>query len=268
MRKRPLKHGETVAARLRSRGYQLVTTYNEKTPKGEAEGYLQGIVYLAPHTLGGGKNLCPHSTPACRAGCLYTAGRGQTPRVDNARRHRTAWFNGDRDAFLDTLVGELVDLQAQADKHGLQLAIRLNGTSDVLWEREQLDGVTLFDLFPRARIFDYTRTPAEHRRVPANWHLTFSLADDPIEHAVQHLRAGRSVAAVVPADEIAAAPDWFALGERTIYAVHGDEHDLRFLDPPGALVLLKPKGALTRGDNPMVRRGLIRDLIQLGKKAA
>lgn len=264
---RTLKHGESVAAKLRSK-YRLLSPFNDKTPKGESEGYLQAILYLAPHTLGGGKSLCPHSTQACRAGCLYTAGRGQMDRVDAARKHRTAWFLGDRDAFLDELVGELVSMQSVADQHRMRLAIRLNGTSDILWERELLDGKSLFELFPRARFFDYTRTPAPHRKVPGNWNLTFSLADDELSAAVEHLQAGRSVAAVVPDDDIANAPEWFSLGERTIYVVHGDEHDLRFLDPPGSLVLLKPKGVLRRTVNPMVRPGLIPALIQTQRKVA
>lgn len=269
MRKRPLVHGDTVAAKLRSSAqFRLLSPFNEKTPKGEKLGYLQAILYLAPHTMGGGKSLCPHSTEACREGCLYTAGRGQTPRVHAARMRRTADFLHDRDGFLDELIGELVQMQEVAERHAMKLAIRLNGTSDVLWEREPLDGQTLFDLFPHATFFDYTRTPAPHRKVPANWRLTFSLADDPVERAVEHFRAGRNVAAVVSEFAKESAPEWFAVGDTTVSVVDGDEHDLRFLDPTPALVLLKPKGRLKRGFNPMVREGLIGDLIKAGRRAA
>lgn len=260
-------HLDTVAGKLRG-AFRYITVLNEKTPKGEARGYLQAIVYLAPHTLGGGKNLCPHSTAACRAGCLYTAGRGRTPRVEQARLRRTALYLNDREAFMDELIGELVQVQAAADKHGMHLAIRLNGTSDILWEREMVDGRTLFDLFPRARWFDYTRTPAVHRRVPEAWHLTFSLADDPISYAIDHLLARRNVAAVVPEHEKACAPEWFALGAATVHVVDGETDDLRFLDPSPALVLLKPKGRLLQGRSPMVHEGLILKLIKAAKEAA
>lgn len=261
MRKKPLTHGETIAASLRSdRHIKLLSPFNEKTPKGEKHGFLQAILYLAPHTLGGGSTLCPHSTAACRSGCLFTAGRGNTPRVEQARLRRTRLYLGDRKQFMADLVDELEYMQSIANAHGVKLAIRLNGTSDVLWERESYGGQTLFERFPEATFFDYTRTPAVHRKVPPNWHLTFSLADDPISYALEHLRAGRSVAAVVPDRERADAPDWFAAGEHQVQVVDGELHDLRFLDPAPALVLLKPKGKLLRG-GPMVRAALIHNLI-------
>lgn len=270
-------HLDTVAASLRGdKRLQLLSPYNEKTPKGEKLGYLQAIVYLAPHTLGGSKSLCPHSTEACRAGCLFTAGRGKTPRVENARMRRTALFNQDRHQFMEDLVDELSIMQCVADRHGMTLAIRLNGTSDILWEREAVEIDTgadevittdLFAAFPRARFFDYTRTPAVHRKVPENWHLTFSLADDPTEHAVEHLLAGRNVAIVVPEAEKVAAPAWLMLGNQLIGIVDGDEHDLRFTDARPALVLLKPKGRLLRG-GPMVRHNLIADLLRAARLIA
>ena len=61
---RKTNHLETVAARHRS-GYEIVSALNEKTPKGEAAGYLTAVVYLAPATIAGPKSVCPHSTPAC-----------------------------------------------------------------------------------------------------------------------------------------------------------------------------------------------------------
>lgn len=266
MRAKPLKHGETLAARLRSQT-RLLSTFNDKTPKAEAEGYLTAILYLAPAQVAGGKTLCPHSTAACREGCLFTAGRGALPRQINARINRAKEYLADRDSFLDELVGEIAFLQGRADDAGMKLAIRLNGLSDIAWEREPLDGRTLFEIFERVTYYDYSRFPPQHRKVPANWHLTFSLADESLDFALGHLRAGRSVAAVVPPDDIANSPDWFALGEQTVWVVHGDDHDARFLDPPGSLVLLKPKGKLRRG-GPMVHANLIPDLIKAARRAA
>jgi hypothetical protein len=260
------KHLDSVAAKFRyTTQFQLLSPFNEKTPKGEEEGFLTALMYLAPHTLAGGKSVCPHSTPACRAGCLYSAGRGVMPRVEAARLRRTRWYLEDRDGFFDQLVGELVSMQEVAVKHGLKLAIRLNGTSDILWEREKLDdGKTLFDLFPDATFYDYTRTPAAHRKVPENWRLTFSLADDPLERAMEHLRAGRSVAVVAPEAEKEWVNGWIEVGEHVVTVVDGDEHDLRFLDPAPALVLLKPKGALRRG-GPMLHRDIFQSLRRMAR---
>lgn len=257
MTRYPAHHLDTVAATLRSGKVTLLSPFNEKSPKGEASGYLTAMLYLAPHTIAGGKSVCPHSTEACRAGCLFTAGRGTTPRVYNARVKRTLRYLDDREEFMRELFTDLAVMQDTADEAGLTLAIRLNGTSDILWEREEPD---LFGAFPRAIFYDYTRTPAAHRRVPDNWKLTFSLADDPIHYALTHLRAGRSVAAVVPEHEKAQAPEWFALGDTTVHVVDGELHDLRFLDDAPALVLLKPKGRLRQG-GPMVRSALIYNLM-------
>lgn len=267
MRKTPLKHGDTVAARTRSEPLRLLSPFNDKSPKGEAHGFLTAMLYLAPAQVAGGKTVCPHSTEACRAGCLFTAGRGKTPRVESARIRRTRWYHDDREGFMRALDGDLELLQTIADHAGLRLAIRLNGTSDVLWERETVGGRSLFDIHSRARFYDYTNTPPEHRKVPSNWHLTHSLADHPLARAVEHLRAGRNVAAVVPETEKAGAPDWFTVGDTEVRVVDGEAHDLRFLDPSPALVLLKPKGRLTRG-GPMVRHNLIRELFHAGRPPA
>ena len=264
-----LEHGETVAASLRSGKFRIVSAFNHKTPLGEKRGYLSAIVYLAPDTVAGGKTMCPHSTAACREGCLFTAGRGQTPRVMNARIRRTQWFQSDPHGFMEQLIEELSMIQDAATHNGLTMAVRLNGTSDVLWERQTIkrqDGssYSIFDLFPNARFYDFSRTPNEHRKVSENWSLTFSLADDPLEFAVTHLKAARNVAAVVPEADKHAGTDWFALGDTEVKVIDGDADDLRFLDPHPALILLKPKGRLRRG-SPMVRHNLINDLIAAGR---
>lgn len=259
-------HLDTVAGGLRH--LKMLSPLNEKSPKGERLGYLQAMLYLAPHTLGGGKTLCPHSTPACRDGCLYSAGRGKTPRTVNARLRRTKMFLEDRDAFIDELVGELCTMQRAADRHGMTLAIRLNGTSDIRWEMEKVEGEkTLFDLFPQAIFFDYTRIPHMHRPVPENWKLTFSLADQTPGFALAHLEAGRNVAAIVPDEDRRVAPGPFDVNGTRISVVDGERDDLRFLDPTPALILLRPKGRLFHG-GPMVHRGLITAIIKLARGIA
>lgn len=252
----------TVAASLRSNvgvnSLKLLSPLNEKTPKGEALGYLTAILYLAPATLAGGKTVCPHSTEACREGCLFHAGRGRTPRVFNARIRRTEFWLEAPDLFLERLADDLEIMERVADQHGMRLAIRLNGTSDVLWERDAPD---LFTAFPRARFYDYTRAPLHHRRVPGNWHLTWSLADRPAGEALPQFITGHSVAVVVPEER--KRPD----GERArvlgmdLRFVDGDLHDLRFLDPAPAIVQLRPKGRLRRG-GPMVRPDLLGELME------
>jgi hypothetical protein len=266
--KRRPHHIDSVAATLRTGQLQLLSPLNEKSPKGEAQGYLTAMLYLAPHTLAGGKSVCPHSTEDCREGCLFHAGRGQTARVANARIRRTQMYLEVRERFMRLLVEDLNVMQHTADANGMTLAIRLNGTSDIGFEREELDGLTVFDRFPRARFYDYTNWPHQHRRVPGNWHLTYSLADKTAAEGVAHLLAGRNIAAVMPDHDRAEAPGWFMLGDTVIDVVDGEEHDLRFLDPSPALVMLKPKGRLRGEGSAMVRHNLVWNLRNAAKATA
>ena len=67
----------------------LITEQNAKTTKGEQFGYLTGILYMAPHSIVKGINICPFSTEECRAACLYSAGRGKFSNVQAARIRKT-----------------------------------------------------------------------------------------------------------------------------------------------------------------------------------
>ncbi len=72
-RNRPNRHGDSVGTFHRS-ALKLMTMSTAKNAKSEKRGYLQATLFLQPHTAGGGRTLCPHSTPACREMCLAGAG--------------------------------------------------------------------------------------------------------------------------------------------------------------------------------------------------
>jgi hypothetical protein len=65
----------------------------------------------------------------------------------------------------------------QAEKAGLTLLIRLNGTSDIKWENVFFDydnkKTNIFDLFPNIQFYDYTKI-ANRIDLPKNYDLTFS----------------------------------------------------------------------------------------------
>jgi uncharacterized membrane protein len=84
---------------------QYLTTTNAKTSKGEALGYLTGILYLAPGRLAG-FNVCPHASPGCLAACLFSAGRGRFDNVRDARIRRTLAFRSDPKAFVRALAAK------------------------------------------------------------------------------------------------------------------------------------------------------------------
>ena len=217
----------------------LLTTGNPKIAKGMSLGYLTNILHLAPYKLSG-RNVCPMATAGCAAACLNTAGRGgiikkgeTTNQIQIARLARTDFFFNDREAFMGKLVKEITNAIKLAEKHELTPVFRLNGTSDIRWETIAVGGFrNVMEMFPNVQFYDYTKI-ANRRDLPANYHLTFSLAESNLEDALFALTHGMNVAAV-----FRTVPKKF-LG---VSVIDGDATDLRFLDPRSVVVGLKAKG--------------------------
>jgi len=210
---------------------------NYKTIKSEKVGVLTGIIYMAPYNLSG-KNVCPGASAGCAAACLNTAGRGAMGVVQKARLKKTNRFWDDRDSFTCDLVNEITALEKRAAAKGLKAAVRLNGTSDLPYERYKVPGTdkNIMQLFPEVQFYDYTKL--ENRIVgqtlPANYHLTFSRAEDN-DHKLDDVLKHTS-AAVVFSGEL---PETW----RGYPVIDGDEHDARFTDAgPGVIIGLTAKG--------------------------
>jgi hypothetical protein len=241
----------------------LLTMGNPKTAKGEGRGYLTAIMHLAPEKVSG-RNVCPHATAGCAAACLNTAGRGGIGldsdglnMIQAARIRRTRFFHADRASFLATLVAEVAKHEKAAARHGFNPAVRLNGTSDLPWERFPVErnGETFANImaaFPAITFYDYTKWPARLRPLVAsipNYSLTFSLAESNDLKALDALRAGLNVAAVFDTGKGHTLPAEY-MGRPV---VDGDSTDLRFLDPSGVIVGLRAKGRAKRDRSGFVR---------------
>ena len=211
----------------------LFTTSNPKTQKGESLGYLTAILHLAPADSAGKGTVCPKSTPQCRATCLYFAGRGQMPPVQKARVRKTLDYLYDRQAFALQLSEEVSTLYRRADRAGLKLAVRVNGTSDLPQLARAVELLT-----PEAPTFyDYTKVFGSweyNRRI----HYTFSRSESNEVECRDALKQGVNVAVVFSTKKGLPLPTTY-LGVRVI---DGDAHDLRFLDPKGVVVGLRAKG--------------------------
>lgn len=211
----------------------LSVSADAKTSKGEARGWLTGILYLAPARQAGGINLCSHASPGCLIACLYKAGRGAFSNVQRARIAKTRRYLTDREGFLSDLRDDIASLIAKAQREGKRPCVRLNGTSDIAWER-----TGLFELFPDVRFYDYTKNGRRmldfiDRKFAANYHLTFSRSETNQAEALEVLARGGNVSVVFRETPVA----W-----RGFPVVSGDETDLRFLDRPGHVIALTAKG--------------------------
>ena len=227
--------------------FKLLSTANPKIQKGTAKGYLSFILHLAPATLSG-RETCPKRTVGCTAACLNTAGRGgmfkrgeNTNMIQRARIRKTEYFFNDRAGFMDDLTSDIMKAVNYARRKGLKPVFRLNGTSDLSWEKYTVSGAAnIFDLFPTIQFYDYTKVLGRKTAHLQNYHLTFSAADGNDSDVAEALLQGMSVATVF--DKIPAG----------VYSA--DEDDLRFLDPKGIVLGLKAKGRAKKDTSGFVRR--------------
>lgn len=216
--------------------FKLLSTGNPKTLKGQAQGYMTYILHLSPYTVAGAGNVCPKATPGCIAACLNTAGRGGmfkpggTNTIQEARKRKTRWFFEDRNTFMIQLAADIRKAVKQAHNKGLTPVFRLNGTSDLSWEKYTVGGtgMNIFELFPLVQFYDYTKVLGRKVSQYKNYHLTFSRAESNDADVRRAIAEGMNVAAVY---------DTIPEG---MYSA--DEHDLRFLDPKVGMIALKAKG--------------------------
>ena len=126
-------------------------------------------------------------------------------------------------------------LVKSAERENLTPCIRLNGTSDIGWQK-----LGIFEQYPEVQFYDYTKgikriMENDH----ANYHLTFSRSESN-HKTVERVLADTSVnvAAVFSTKRNDGLPTSY-MGRRVI---DGDLHDLRFLDAQNCIVGLRAKG--------------------------
>lgn len=193
--------------------------------------YLPIILHLAPAQLSG-HNVCSSSSAGCRAACLNTSGHGRYNYTQQARIKRNKWFFEDRPAFMAQLYADVYSYLRKCERENYLPCIRLNGTSDIVWETVWPD---IFDNFPTVQFYDYTKHAKRFRsdwKLPTNYHLTFSRSEVNDDKCQEVLNNGGNVAVVFKE-----LPKKY-LGHKV---QSGDETDLRFLDK-ARIIGLSPKG--------------------------
>jgi hypothetical protein len=133
------------------------TSTNPKTMKnGKVSDRPTIVLHLEPVTFG----ACP-AAGTCAAVCLNRAGNPAYLTGKLARRHkRSVAFNTNRTQFLQLLVVEAARFRAQG-----YVGVRLNGTSDIAWERETVN------LDPVVLSWIQQLVPAFSIRLPGNYPL-------------------------------------------------------------------------------------------------
>ena len=249
---------------------RLFSTDSAKAIKASGYGYLNAIHYMAPHSSAGVGNLCSHASWQCIALCLGTHS-GQAAMVSDlangtnatreSRKDKARRFMHNRADYMNRLVRDIVKLEAKAKREGLKLCVRLNGSTDIAWERLRFGlepktiaalglpadranrncAMTIPELFPHIQFVDYTKNPNRMGKTPHNLHLTLSFSGSNLAACIEALRNGHNVAVVFGEG----LPDnW-----QGFPVIDGDKHDLRHLDPRGGYIVgLSPKGTTAKRD--------------------
>jgi hypothetical protein len=220
----------------------LLSTKNNKTVKGEKYGWITYIMYLSPFTQNAtGKNVCSHASQGCADACLFGSGfGGMYTDVEKGRINKTNYFLAERQEFLNQLKTEITKLVKKHKKKNENVCIRLNGTSDLSFEKFKVeDNKTIMELFPDVQFYDYTKNHFRFNRVlPENYHLTFSRSETNDDMVDEMLSQGHNVSVVF--DKL---PETY----KGYKVVNGDLSDLRFKDEKNVVVGLKYKNLTGKG---------------------
>tara|TARA_R110002012_G_scaffold84403_1_gene211223 strand:+ start:400 stop:1140 length:741 start_codon:yes stop_codon:yes gene_type:complete len=211
----------------------LLSIDNAKTVKGEKLGIKTYILYLAPHKQNDLKvNICKFASKGCIIACLFSSGMGKFSNVIEGRVNKTNYYVQNRVGFVAQLIKEIEKTKKRHIKKGNKCAIRLNGTSD-------LNFSSVINKFPNIQFYDYTPNirRAIENKLP-NYDITFSGKEDNQENVKTAMAHNIKVAIVVNFD----TTDLIGKTYKGKTFVNGDDTDVRFLDPKGAIVLLRAKG--------------------------
>jgi hypothetical protein len=181
--------------------------------------------------------------------------KGETTNViQQARIRKTIFFFEERKGFMEWLVADIKLAIKQSAKLGLIPVFRLNGTSDLSFEKYSVtvDGVdyaNIFAAFPDVQFYDYTKILGRKVKDIPNYHLTFSAADGNDADVAKAIEQGYNVATVFGIKKTEPMPASY--NGRPVF--NGDDSDLRFLDPKGVIVGLYAKGKAKKDTSGFVK---------------
>lgn len=217
-----------------------------KFDKGDISYTVKGV-YLAPSIDVQGINTCKFAGK-CRDLCLKNTGKMMYN--FGTRELKTLALYLYPHEFIAQLITEIRQHANVARANNSILMLRLNGTSDILWENI-IDMKTLVEDINRdggllGGFYDYTKYPLSKRPNVNHeyYHLTFSYDEkkNANKDAQIYIQHGLSVAMVLDGKDIK------QLNKRGVEYINGDTDDFRFLDK-NQLVILKYKTPKIKTDN-------------------
>ena len=222
----------------------MFTSGNPKTDKNlkieSLKKYWIKRLNLAPAKISGFET-CASRSIGCTDACLNEAGNPVfMPQKTLGRVNRTHLLFKEEAKFIAMITREIRNHEILCKKYDLKPVIRLNTTSDVMFERKKF---SFMQNFPNVQFYDYTKhfnrvMKSLKGQLPANYNLTFSRNEKNDFQATQVLKAGGNVAVVFRKE----LPESY----KGFKVINGDLHDLRFLDQKNVVVGLKEKLTLNK----------------------
>jgi hypothetical protein len=246
-----------------SLGHRTLLSINPKTEKSLEE---TRILHFAPSVISG-HNVCPNAGNCAKiclhfAGIPYLMGGKKTARI-----RRTLAFFDDTQSFLELTATAILYNRSILAPSEL-LAIRLNGTSDILWETLEFSvspelsvfwrvkfGVyivpTVYKSIPHmfahypellVKLYDYTKNRHDWAECQTiGYHLTFSYDGQNnrknLKLACEAISHGVNVAAAFNIKKGQPLPPTAYIANRSFKVVDGDLSDFRPSDPKGYKII-------------------------------
>ena len=144
---------------------------------------------------------------------------------------------------MQQLYSDIALFEYHCRLNGIQGYVRLNGTSDIDWQKLKINSKNIIESFPLLKFYDYTKDLKRSSNF-SNYDLTYSRSEVTKLPSIQSLiNSGKNVAVVFNK-----LPETWN-GHKVI---NGDLNDLRFEDEKGVIVGLVSKGAAKKDSSGFV----------------
>ena len=242
--------------------------------------YKPKSIFKSPKNIGNENpkiNTCIYAG-SCKGPCLRNTGNMQLDTSGRSRYLKTWFFYTEPLAFLRKLILEIISNSSSCYNKRQKYYLRLNGMSDIEWERFIYMDSLVKNTKGLYGFYDYTKYPISQRigmahkisggvPFPQKYKLIYSWDEKQVapKRAFEWMKWGASISVVYPFSK---KEEVRSLLKKNRFLIVGDEDDNRFKDKPNCIVLLKNKGDLKENEktaNMNSQKGLITPMPVLHK---